>query len=381
VGHTVFRPLTPEASYRELAYEAAVRAYQDAGVDPRRDIGAFVTVGEDFIEGIAIADCYVPDQLGGALRPVHTITGDGLHALATACMLIRTGAFEVVAIAGHSKLSNLLTPSQVLALALDPVFARPLGVHPYFVAGLEMSRFLYESGNTREQCARVAAANRRHALVNPAAAYGAALTPGDVLAAEEVASPLGRLDIAAPADGAIVVVLAGAQAARSLSPHPVWVHGVGWCSGSPSLESRDWSGAMYTRKAAEMAYRMAGLRSPGPAIDLAEVDDTFSYKELQHLEALRLCPPGGAGALAEEGALEADGLLPVNLSGGSLGVGHLGDCAGLMRLAEVVTQLRGLAGERQVAQATTGLVHSWRGVPTTTGAVAILSREVPRGMP
>lgn len=381
VGHTAFRPLTPEASYRELAYEAAVKAYHDAGVDARRDIGAFVTVGEDFIEGIAITDCYMPDQLGGAMRPVHTITGGGLQALATGVMLVRTGAFEVVAVAGHSKLSNVLTPNQLVALALDPVLNRPLRANPYFVAGLEMARYLFETGNTREQCARVVADNHLHALLNPSAAYGAAITADDVLAADDVASPLGKLDIAGPADGAVVVVLASAEAARSLRVDPVWILGVGWCSDSPSLETRDWSGAAYTRKAAEMAYRMAGIRSPSDEVDLAEVDDTFSYKQLQHLEALRLCRVGEAGVLFAEGAFEPGGLLPVNLSGGSLGVGNLGDVAGLMRVAEAVAQLREEAGQRQVPEVTTALVHEWRGIPTTTGAVAILGREEPRGMP
>ncbi|MFO3796991.1 MAG: acetyl-CoA acetyltransferase, partial [Anaerolineales bacterium] len=88
VGWSGFRPKTPDLSYKELMYEAAMRAYADAGVDPRRDVDSFVTVAEDFIEGTSIFDEYVPDQLGAALKPVHTITGDGLHGLATGLMLI-----------------------------------------------------------------------------------------------------------------------------------------------------------------------------------------------------------------------------------------------------------------------------------------------------
>ena len=79
VGFTALRPLSPEVSYKELMFEAAVKAYEDAGVDPRRDVDSFVTVAEDFIEGTSIFDEYVPDQLGAALKPVHTIGGDGLH--------------------------------------------------------------------------------------------------------------------------------------------------------------------------------------------------------------------------------------------------------------------------------------------------------------
>ena len=126
VGWAGFKPLTPDLSYKELMYEAAVRAYADAGVDPRKDVESFVTVAEDFHEGTSIFDEYVPDQLGAALKSMQTITGDGLHGLATAYMLIRTGQFDVVAVEGHSKASNLLTMPRVIAYAQDPVLNRPL---------------------------------------------------------------------------------------------------------------------------------------------------------------------------------------------------------------------------------------------------------------
>ncbi|MCJ7667661.1 MAG: hypothetical protein MUP04_05170 [Anaerolineae bacterium] len=79
VGYAGFRTITPDFSYKELIYEAAVKAYEDAGVDPRRDVDSFVSVAEDFNEGTSIFDEYVPDQLGGVLKPVHTISGEGIH--------------------------------------------------------------------------------------------------------------------------------------------------------------------------------------------------------------------------------------------------------------------------------------------------------------
>ena len=79
IGYTSFRPLSPEVSYKELMYEAAVKAYQDAGLDPRRDVDSFVTVAEDFIEGTSIFDEYVPDQIGGLLKPNVTIPGEGIQ--------------------------------------------------------------------------------------------------------------------------------------------------------------------------------------------------------------------------------------------------------------------------------------------------------------
>jgi len=373
VGWTGFRPVSPEASYKELMYEAAARAYADAGIDPRRDVDSFVTVAEDFHEGTSIFDEYVPDQLGAAQRPVHTITGDGLHGLAAAVMQILTSRFRVVVVEGHSKASNILTLPEITAYALDPVLNQPLRAHPVALAGLEASRYLHESRTTREQCAVVVVKNRRNALRNPSAAYGADVTADDVLAADFVATPLGRLEISDHADGAIVMVLADESTARRLSAHPIWVRGVGWATDSPTLESRTWGRAVYAERAAAMAYRTAGIPDPREAIQFAEVDDTYAFKELQHLEALGLCGYGEAGRLTADGETGGGGRLPVNVSGGSLGSGYLLDANGLARALEVVLQLRGQAGDRQLRGVSTGLAQSWRGVPTTSGAVAVMS--------
>jgi acetyl-CoA C-acetyltransferase len=354
-------------------YAAAVRAYADAGVDPRKDIESFVTVAEDFIEGTSIFDEYVPDQLGAALKPVQTITGDGLHGLATAYMLIRTGMFEIVAVEGHSKASNILTLDNITAHAQDPVLNRPLRLNTHFVAGMEMNRYLHESGTTFDQCAGVVVKNRRNALRNPLAAYAEDLTIDSVLSGPPLAWPLGKRETAAHIDGAIVMVLASEKAAERLAGQPVWIEGIGWCNDSPSLESREWGQLPYISQAARMAYRQAGIRSPWDEVDFAEVDDTYAYKELQSLEALGVCEFGHAGNLLEEGTFEPDGDFPVNVSGGSLGVGDLLDATGLMRALEAVLQLRGEAGPHQLEDVEVGLVQSWRGVPTTSGAVAILS--------
>lgn len=375
VGCSEICSTTPGVSYKELMFEAATKAYRDAGVDPREDIDSFVTVAEDFWEGTSIFDEYVPDQLGAVMRPVQTIAGDGLHGLIAASLQILTGAIDVVAVEAHSKASNILTYPSILHFATDPIFNRPLGAHPSFIAGLEMNRYLHETGATREQCAWVVVKNRRNALDNPLAAYGALLQIEDVLNAEPLFAPLSRLEMSAQADGAIVVVLASEEVAKRLSRQPIWIEGVGWSNDSPTLETRDWGGATYARLAAEMAYRVAGIRSPSREIHFAEVDDTFAYKELQHLEAVRLVKKGEAGPMTEEGATERDGVLPVNPSGGSLGIGHLLDASGLHRVVEAVWQLRGEAGRLQLKKAEVALVQSWRGVPTTSGAVVILSNR------
>jgi acetyl-CoA C-acetyltransferase len=105
------------------------------------------------------------------------------------------------------------------------------------------------------------------------------------------------------------------------------------------------------------------------------VDDRFSYKELQHIEAIGLAPSGSAADLLEAGELDRGGSLPTNLSGGALGVGNCLEATGLQKSLEIVTQLRGHAGKRQVPDAEVGVAQSWRGIPTGTGAVAVFRRS------
>ncbi|MFQ6080914.1 MAG: acetyl-CoA acetyltransferase, partial [Candidatus Bathyarchaeia archaeon] len=322
VGCTGFKSITPDVSFKELMFEAATKAYEDAGVDPRRDIDGFVCCSEDYWEGYSIFDEYVPDQIGAALKHLCTVSADGIYGLITAYMQIRAGAFDMAAVEAHSKASDILTFAGIVAFALDPVFNRPLGGHPHYIAGLEMKRYLYETQATKEQCAHVVVKNKKNALDNPLAAYGTNITVEDVLESEPLFYPLSRLDVSPLADGCVVMVLASDSMARKLTDTPIWIKGVGWSSDTPWLETRNWGRSVHVELAVEMAYKMAGIRNPGKDIDIFEIDDQFSYKELQHLEALKVCRRGEAGKLTEEGVTQRDGDLPVNPSGGLLGVGY-----------------------------------------------------------
>jgi len=375
LGYAGFGTTTPDLSYREMIFEAATKCYEDAGGIHPQAIDSFVAASEDFMEGISIADEYVPDQLGAVLKPVQSITGDGLQALASAVMQIKTGQQSIVAASAFSKVSNLSHHDHLVSYATDPVYIRPFQENPYFIAGLEMNRFLFETGATREQCAEVVVKNRYNALKNPSAHYGAKLTLEDVTEAPPLSEPLGIYDMSGHLDGSIVFLLASEERARELTDKPVWIKGIGWATDTPNLDSRleGLGGAVYARLAAQQAYRMAGISNPFNEIDFAEIDDTFSYKELQHLEALNICGPGEAGKLLELGCFGPDGDFPVNVSGGSLGAGYLHEANGMQRLMEVVLQLREEAGPRQLPHLETGLAFAWRGVPTATGAAAILS--------
>jgi len=372
IGTTGFRPVTPDVSYRELIFEAARKAYTDAGLEPD-EIDGFITAAEDFMEGYSIADEYCPDQLGAVLKPTHTIPGDFIQALATAYMMIMTGAFRTVAVEAHSKASNLKNIDELIGFAFDPVYNRPLRESPHAFAGLEMTRYMFETCTSAAECATVVVKNKGNALRNPYAAYAADIEVADVLNSEPVSLPLHRLDIAPHADGAVVVVLTDDQTAKNLTDVPIWIEGLGWCTDTPTLEMRDWGEAAYAKLAAQMAYRMAGINNPAGEIDFAEISDEYSYKELQHMEALGFCMRGEASHLVESGVTSITGELPINVSGGALGVGHLFEASGAQKILELVEQLRGEAGSRQIPDVEVGLAQTWRGVPTATGAVAILS--------
>jgi len=374
VGVMAARPSSEHLSFKEMMFEAAQKAYADAGIDAH-EVESFVTCAEDLTEGISIFDEYTPDQLGAVQKPMHTLTQDGLYGIADAVMQLRSGLVGLVVVEAHSKHSNLENPNSILNYALDPVYNRPLDFNPHVIAGLEMNGFLHATGITQAQCAQVVAKNRTHALKNIAAAYPMNLRAEDVQSSPYLCYPLRDAEMAKSADGCVVVVLAGASRAQPSKSRPVWIRGVGFANDSPTLESRDWIDAQYIRAAATMAYRQAGIKDPVAEIDLFEVDDAYAYKELQHLVALGIYPQAvAAGRAVENGESGAAGKMPVNVSGGSLGIGHTLEASGLYRLAEIVCQLRGEAGPRQLPRAKVGLAQSWRGVPTTSGAVVILGR-------
>jgi acetyl-CoA C-acetyltransferase len=375
VGHAGFAPLVSGLSTKELMFEAAQRAFHDAGVDPRNDVDSFVCCSEDLLEGTSIFDEYVPDQLGAVQRPVQTVAADGLFGIATGMMLIRSGLASVVAVEGHSKASDVRTLGAIEAFALDPVLNRPLRFPTLAIGGLDMNAFLERAGLSEEHCAMVAAKNRSNALDNPRAAYPAEVAVDDIDDSAPVAWPLRELEIAARADGCVIVVLAAEDRAREMTEAPVWLLGAGWASGTPTLESRTWGETEPVTRAAELAYRRAEITDPQEEIDLAEVDDTLAYKELLHLEALGLGEAGELAQLLDEGELDPGGDLPVNVSGGSLGQGNLFEANGLVRLLECVEQLRGEAGERQVDDAFAAVAQSTRAAPSTSAAVVVLAND------
>ncbi len=404
VGHTDFNSMTPDMQWKDIMYEACNKAYVDAGIDPRKDVGSFITCAEDYWEGFSIFDEFVPDQVGALLRPCCTVCGDGLYGLGNAYMQIMTEYFDIVSVEVHSKISDLLTYGDIMLHAFDPLFDRPISgpakrpnyggspeytpeapkpfigssnekerIHPYFLAGLEMQHYLRKTGTTEEQCAAVVVKNKKNAFFNPYADYESKITTEDVMESEYLFKPLKKLDISPNVDGAVCFVLADDKTAKKLGIEPIYLDGFGWSSETPWLSTRGMN-ADYATKAAKMAYKMADIKEPRKEIDVVELDDRFSYKELQHLEAVGLAREGEAAMLLEEGALEVGGSLPTNTSGGSLGVGNCLEATGMQKALEIIQQLRGHAAKRQVKDAEVGLAQAWRGIPSGSGAVAIFRR-------
>lgn len=372
IGLTEIRSTTPGSSFKELMFDAATAAYSDAGINPREDVDSFVSVDEDFNAGTSITDEYVPDQMGAVQRPVQTIAGDGLHGIITAALQILTGAFDIIVVEGHSKVSNIDYSDEIVNLAVDPILQRALLQTPIALLGLEKSSYLSATGTNEEACAAVVSKNRRQALKNPWATLGANLSLQDVLSTEGLSLPVRKGEIAQPVDGCVVLVLASERKAKSLSKNPIWLTGMGWNNDAFAWELRNHAEATSTKLAAQMAYKTAGIKNPKGAFDFAEVDDSCSFKELQHLEALGLYKPGEAGAKTQKGETAFNGKFPVNPSGGSLGMGHMLDATGLLRTAMACFQLRGEAGPIQLKRASSAVVQSWRGIPTASAAVITL---------
>src|SRR2546421_7866447 len=172
IGMTAFRPSTPEYNWKELMFEAASRAYADAAINPREDVDSFITCAEDYYEGFGIFDEFVPDQLGAALRPTCTVSGDGLQGLANAYMQIQTGFVDVAVVEAHSKASDVVTLDGVIEHALDPIWNKPLGAHPFVVAGLGADADLPATHTSPQALATGGAKKHGKALRKPPAAYG-----------------------------------------------------------------------------------------------------------------------------------------------------------------------------------------------------------------
>ncbi len=370
MGYSGFQPITPHASFREMMFEAALKAYSMAGLeDPRAEIDTYISCQEDYWEGIAIADEFAPEPLGGVLRPMFTVAGDGLQGLAQAVMLIKTGYFDIVAVEAHAKPSDIVRLDKIYEMALDPLYLRPVapktGV-PRFIAAMDAVAYMDSREAGEEDLAEVAAKNRNNGLQNPLAPYAANISVDEILESDHVVYPLTKYEIAQPVDAAIVAVVASDKAVDRLGAwdRAVWIDGIAYSTETYIPERHVFGSMPSIRQAAIEAYGEAGITSPLSQIDFAEVEDRYSFMELLSLEEALLGED--AVKLLRRGETYPEGMFPVNTSGGSLASGVPLEATGLMRLYYAYMRLLSM-------QEATGLVVSWRGPPTYTSAVTVLS--------
>ena len=216
-------------------------------------------------------------------------------------------------------------------------------------ARLHMKKY----GTTKRQLAVVAAKNHNNSVLNPLAQYNFPMTVEEVMEDYEVAYPLTRSMCAPVGDGAAAAIICSE---KFLKEHPTTRAILLKAS---SLQSGSWGPDTICKRASTQAYKMAGF---GPErVDVVEVHDATAFGEIHQVEQMGFCPIGQGGPFAESGATALDGRLPVNPSGGLLSRGHPIGASGIAQMYELVTQLRGEAGERQVKQPKIALAENGGG--------------------
>ena len=332
-----------------------------------------VTVSNDFWDGRTISSMAVMDACGAYGKNVSTVEGDGTFGFLYGVMRILSGSFGNTLVVAHGKGSegshHLITNAM-----FDPIYQRPLGLDATAAAALQAKALIDRRGADPEDWAIVSAKNHGNAWKNPYAHRRLDLTVADVLASPLLADPLKELDVSPVSDGACALILAAEDRVADSRQRPVWLKGFGYAAELHYLGDRDLSDPKALTEATRKAYRSAGVVDPRKEIDFLELYDAFSYMEPMWLEGLGFAEEGAGGRLARDGVTKISGALPVNPSGGVL-ASHAPLVAGLVRVAEVVGQVRGTAGERQIDRARVGVAHGINGPCGQSHCVLVLGKD------
>jgi acetyl-CoA C-acetyltransferase len=362
VGITKFGELW-DVSFRQIMMEAGARAIEDAKIDGKQidamyvgNMSAGQLIRQEHISAL------IADHAGLVPIPSTRVEGacaSGGLALRQAIIAVASGIHDFVVAAGIEKMTDVLAEQATgaLAAAADQEWEVYEGATFPGLYALMARRHMYEFGTTEEQMAMVAVKNHHNACLNPCAQYHTEVTVDSVLKSSPVALPLKLLDCSPITDGAACVIVAPAEKARKFNDIPILIAGTGQASDNISLHSRpSLTSLRAASEAAKKAYKMAGV---GPNdIDLAEVHDCFTIAEIMAIEDLDFCKKGEGGKVTQEGETAIGGRIPVNTSGGLKGKGHPVGATGIAQAVEIVQQLRGEAGKRQVNGAEVGLAHN-----------------------
>ena len=355
----------PGVSSLDLFAEAAANALQDAGLRPC-DIDGLITRGPD--------DAYCHHQQVGERLGINTRFSTSLDnggasqilAVALAVMAIDAGLATTV-LCGYGRGAWSRTHSSAEARVKnqtrsdsqhDQEFGPEYGYFGAVAAhAFGAQRHMHEFGTTREAFAEIAMAFRESAMKNPQAQVRKPLSREDYFGARLIVSPFGLYDCSLRSDGAGAVIVTSAERARALNVRSVLIRGfgshnnlTGWFAGDNMIRTA----AIQSGKA---AYEMAGI---GPAeVDTVQLYDCFTYMVLVQLEDYGFCRKGEGGAFVQSGALQLEGSLPANTSGGQLSEAHV---EGMLQIVEGVRQLRReYPAERQVEGAEIALISGHGG--------------------
>jgi acetyl-CoA acetyltransferase len=388
----------PGSTVRSLAIAAVDEALMDAAVDVGDiDMVVFANAGEGVLTGQEMIRGQVAFHrygFGGIpMMNVENACASASTALQVAYMAVGSGAAEVVVAVGAEKLTNpdKRRTMAVFSAAVDfddmpqlreqverdmlgiggpgderadgPVQSALMAVY-----AATARRFFARGGASVEDAAAVAVKNRAHAAANPRAQFREPVTIERVLTSRMIADPLRLLMCSPVADGAAAVVVCSEERARSFAAvPPVRIDAsILRSGGSADIEA---DGAV--RRASTAAYEAAGV---GPAdLDVVEVHDAAAPAELLTYEQLGLCRSGGAQGMLADGTTRLGGRCPVNPSGGLLSRGHPVGATGLAQIVELVDQLRGRCGPRQVDGARVALAQNSGGHLSGEEAVAVVT--------
>ncbi|MBI2728156.1 MAG: thiolase [Polaromonas sp.] len=368
----------PGKSVMALAAQAAKAALADAGMVRGNIDGVLCSAA--FAASFHRFSVAFSEYMGIVPTFSNTLQVSGATAATmfnVAAAAIAGGLARNILVVGADSLLTGLSPDLALRAmteSRDQQYEMPFGIPVANTFAMTAHRHMKEFGTTAEQFAKVAVIHREHARRTPGAQMTTPITVDDVLNSGMVTTPYHKLDCSLISDGAAAFVITSADHARSgtLKP-PVYILGAGECYTHehvflmPSLTT---TGAV---QSAQKAYAMAGYSARD--IDVAGIYDCFTGTVIMMLEDLGFCPKGEGGRFVDDGQITYGGTIPCNTHGGLLSFAHPGMPGSLFHFLEVVQQLRGECGERQVAGARLALVHSL-GAGFATQATTILGTEV-----
>ncbi len=360
-GMTKFGELW-EKSFRDIFVEAALKAIDDAGVD-HLDSMYVGTMTSGIFVGQEHVGALMADYLGVAPIPAVRVES----ACCSGGMAIRLGFFDIVSgnsdivlIGGVEKMTDGADVTYALASAADQEYEVYQGVTFPGLYAMIARAHMHQYGTTRKQLAHVAVKNHHNGSLNPHAQFQNEVTVEQVIGATMVADPLTILDSSPVSDGAACVVLASSDVAKKLKKPLIKIVGSGAATDALALHQReDITTLRAVKHAAESAYTMAELKPTD--IHLAEVHDCFTIAEICIVEELGIVKKGKGGEFIEKGKTTLEGNIPVNTSGGLKAKGHPVGATGVAQAVEIVEQLRGNAGRRQIKNATIGLTQNMGG--------------------